>query len=218
VTVRQLPRVLQPKTSQPSPVGDEHPIRRLTREVAFDQEAWTPEQAADLGVLFDQLAPEWHTRAGPERLLPLLDAVERGGPFADGLAIELGSGTGLATAAIAERFPRLVAVDLSMEMLRLAPAVVPRVRADGSALPLAEASVATLLLNNMLLFPAEVDRVLAPDGVLVWVNTLGPHTPIHLSPSEIDAALPGEWNVIASEAGWGTWCVARRDLAVVLTE
>jgi SAM-dependent methyltransferase len=179
--------------------------------VAFNQEVWTPETAADFGAMFDQLAPEWHTRAGPERLLPLLDAFDRGGPFADGLAVELGSGTGLGTVTIAKRFPRLIAIDLSMEMLRLAPAVVPRVRADGSALPLADASVATLVLVNMLLFPAEADRVLAPDGAFVWVNTVGPYTPIHLSASEIDAAIPGDWDVIASEAGWGTWCVARRE-------
>lgn len=213
MTVRQLPPDRRPKTPEPAAISDEHPIRRLTREVAFDPEAWTAVRAADLGAMFDQLAPEWHTRAGSERLLPLLDALDRGGPFADGLAVELGSGTGLATTAIAKRFPRLIAVDLSMEMLRLAPAMVPRVRADASALPFADASATTIMLVNMLLFPAEVDRVLAPDGALVWVNTFGSHTPIHLSSSEIDAALPGKWEIIASEAGWGTWCVARREPA-----
>lgn len=210
MTVRQLPRVLQANSAEPAAVGDDNLMRQLTRAVAFDREAWTPGRAADLRAMFDQLAPEWHTRAAPERLLPLLDAVDRGGPFADGLAVELGSGTGLATAILAQRFPRLVAVDLSMQMLRLAPELVPRVRADASALPFADGIVATLVLVNMLLFPAEVDRVLAPDGALVWVNTFGPYTPIHLSSDEIDAALPSDWAVIASEAGWGTWCVAHR--------
>ena len=62
----------------------------------------------------------------------------------------------------------------------------------------------------MLLFPVEIDRVLAPDGVLVWVNTSGEHTPIHLTAAEVERALPGAWDVVASSAGRGTWAVARR--------
>jgi hypothetical protein len=54
--------------------------------------------------------------------------------------------------------------------------------------------------------------VLAPPGALVWVNTLGPNTPIHLTAEEVDAALGGSWDIVASEAGWGTWCVARRTI------
>jgi SAM-dependent methyltransferase len=180
--------------------------------VAADQEAWTPELAANLGAMFDQLAIEWHTRATtPGRYLPLLDALDRGGPFTHRLAVEVGSGTGLATETIADRVANLIAIDLSIEMLRIAPPLVPRVRADASALPLRDASVATMVLVNMLLFPIEIDRVLTGDGALVWVNTIGERTPIHLTADEIDGALPGEWDIAASEAGWGTWCVARRE-------
>ena len=62
----------------------------------------------------------------------------------------------------------------------------------------------------MLLFPDEVDRVLAPDGPLIWVNTLAEETPIHLMPEEVVAALPGAWRAVAGRAGTGLWCVARR--------
>ena len=62
----------------------------------------------------------------------------------------------------------------------------------------------------MFLFPAEVDRVLAPEGVVVWVNSRGSETPIHLTADEVDRALPGHWDGVASRAGWGTWSVHRR--------
>jgi ubiquinone/menaquinone biosynthesis C-methylase UbiE len=143
-------------------------------------------------------------------LLPIVDALERGGPLGDGLAIELGSGTGIATEAIYAQLPRLVAVDLSLEMLRRSPRTVPLVAADGARLPIRDEEVATLVLVNMLLFPAEVDRVLQADGALVWVSTAGTETPIFLTAEEIDRALPGEWDVVASEAGRGSWCVAHR--------
>jgi hypothetical protein len=88
--------------------------------------------------------------------------------------------------------------------------VVARVQADASELPLADRSVSALVLVNMLLFPVEVDRVLAADGSLVWVNSLAELTPIHLSAQDVGEALPGRWEGLASRAGGGTWCVLRR--------
>lgn len=185
-------------------------MRRLTRDAAGGPEGWTSQRADQVRALFDRIAPEWHTRARPERLIPVADALDRGGPFGDGLVVELGSGTGIATATIRSRLARLVAVDLSMEMLRRAPAIVPKVAADGATLPLRDDAVATLVLVNMLLFPVEAERVLEPGGALVWVSTAGVETPIYLAPNDVDDALPGEWDVVASEAGPGSWCVARR--------
>lgn len=210
VTVRWLPRVVPFEGPELEPIDPDHPMRRVTREVAFRADRWTSQRAGDVSDFFDHLAPEWHTRDRPDRLDAIADALDRGGPFVDGLAVELGSGTGIATPTIAARLPRLVAVDLSMEMLRLAPGAVPRVRADGARLPFADRGVATLLLINMLLFPMEVDRVLDGHGAVVWVSTAGPQTPIYLSPEEIDGVLPGAWDVAASDAARGTWCVARR--------
>ena len=38
---------------------------------------------------------------------------------------------------------------------------------------------------------AEVERVLSRGGAVVWVNSSGEQTPIHLSPEDVRAALPG---------------------------
>ncbi len=63
----------------------------------------------------------------------------------------------------------------------------------------------------MFLFPAEVARVLKVDGVLLWVSTNGDGTPIYLAPAEVLEALPGTWQGISAQAGWGTWLVARQE-------
>lgn len=207
--LQRLPVTIPPAPDRPELAGPDHPIRLVTREVAFEG-GWSKGRAAKLRELFDTLAPEWHTRGGPERLEPLRDALERGG-LGDGRCVEVGSGTGFATPLLAERFAPLVAVDLSLEMLRRAPADRgARVQADAAALPLAAAAVDCVALVNALLFPSEVERVLAPGGRVLWVNMLGDRTPIHLSADDVAAALPGAWSGVASEAGWGTWCVLRR--------
>lgn len=186
-------------------------MRAVTRQVAFDPTGWTPERAAKVAALFDSLAPEWHTRDSPHRFEPLHDAFERGGPFGRDVCLELGSGTGLVTSWLAPRFDVVVAVDLSAEMLRLAPADVgARVLADSARLPVRSRAAGVVVLFNMLLFPMEVDRITAPDGVVVWVNTSGDRTPIHLPAEDVAAALPGDWDGVHAEAGWGTWAVLRR--------
>lgn len=192
-----------------------HPMRAVTRAVAFDPDGWTPERQAEVVALFDSLAPEWTSRDVPGRELPILDALDRGlAAMASrplGPAVELGGGTGLYSAAMAERFATLVTLDLSWEMIRLVPEgpALP-VQGDGARLPFADGRVDALVLVNMFLFPVEVDRVLAHDGVVVWVNSRGPETPIHLTADEVDRALPGDWEGVASVAGWGTWSVHRR--------
>jgi hypothetical protein len=88
--------------------------------------------------------------------------------------------------------------------------VAPRVQADAAHLPLPSGVCDALVLVNMLLFPAEVDRVVAADGVVVWVNSLAERTPIHLPAEEVAAILPGGWTGVGSRAGGGSWCVLRR--------
>ena len=77
-------------------------------------------------------------------------------------------------------------------------------------LPLADHTADVVLMINMILFPAEVDRILRPAGHVVWINTLGDQTPIHLPPSDVEAALPGDWECATSRAGTGLWAVLRR--------
>lgn len=185
-------------------------MRAVTAAVAHDAATWTAAVSGEVRERFDDLAGEWQTRDRPGRLDALVDALDRGEVGQDGLCLELGSGTGLATELLAGRFERTVACDLSERMLALAPAVAPRLRADAARLPLSDGSVSALVLVNALLFPAEAARVLAPDGALIWVNTSGSATPIHLPAAEVVAALPGSWSGVASRHGAGTWAVVRR--------
>jgi SAM-dependent methyltransferase len=208
--IRRLPRLIE-GPDRPEGANADHPMRKVTEQVAFDPEGWSPDRAAKVGALFDSLAGEWHTRDHPLRQVPIADAFERAGPLGFGIGLEIGSGIGLGTAWMSARFDLLVAIDLSAEMLRLAPPdPAPRLQADASNLPIASGTVDAVVLVNMLLFPTEVDRVLKPDGALVWVNTSGDQTPIYLDADDVDRALPGDWTGVASEAGWGTWTVLRR--------
>lgn len=190
----------------------DHPMRAVTRAVAFEPDGWTPERQAQVVELFDSLAPEWTSRDVAGRELPMLDALERGlaaAPPADRrIAVELGGGTGLYSEALAAHFATLVTMDISTEMIRLVPAgSAIAVQGDGSRLPHPDGCLDALILVNMFLFPAEADRVLAPGGVIVWVNSRGAETPIHLTADEVDRALPGAWDGVSSSAGWGTWSV-----------
>ena len=191
--------------------GPDHPMRKVTRQVAFEPDGWTKERAEKVAQLFDALAADWQERTSEERRAPLRDALARGDVPRGGVCVEIGSGTGSSSADLAAHFDRVVSLDLSREMLRKAadePAC--RVQGDASVLPIADASADGLVLVNALLFPAEMDRALAPAGTLVWVNSLGDRTPIHLPADDVAKALPGDWEGIASEAGWGTWCTLRR--------
>lgn len=186
-------------------------MRTVTRQVAFDG-AWDGERAAKVAALFDSMATNWTAdHDAPERLASLVDALERG-EVPGGRVLELGSGTGLGTRVLAEAgLGPVVAVDLAFEMLRLAPARFGhRVHGDAAALPIKPGSVDVVVLVNALLFPAQIDQVLAADGVVVWVNTMAEQTPIHLPADDVVDALPGDWEGVASRAGTGSWLVAHR--------
>ena len=184
-------------------------MRAVTRQIAFEPGGWTAERRAKVAALFDGLAPEWHTHLDdPQRTAPLEDASERGGIVTGGTCLEVGSGDGANTAFLSARHDHVVALDLSPEMLRRGSG--DRILADAGDAPLRDGIVDVAVLVNAFLFPAEVDRLLAPGGLLVWVNTAGDLTPIHLPAAEVEEALPGAWNGLASEAGRGTWSVWRR--------
>ncbi len=198
--------------THPGTVGGDHPMRRVTEQVATDPGSWRVDQRREVADFFDGLAPEWHTRAGPDRDKAMRDAFARGvPPDLAGPAAEVGSGIGLTSPAVAERFAPALAVEIAPEMLRRSPAgPAHRVRADGAQLPVPDASLAAVVLMNAFLFGLECARVLAPNGVVVWINSRGPLTPIHLPAESVLEALPGEWVGTASEAGPATWCVAHR--------
>lgn len=211
-SIDRLPDLEIPGHTPSQPDGADHPMRVMTRRAAGLQgPPWDAEARVAVAALFDGLAPEWHTRTSPQRAQVVADSLERGGIGTGDTAVELGSGTGAYTATLAARFGRVVATDLSIEMLRLAAGEPGhRVLADGHRLPLADGSVDAVVLVNMLLFPDEVDRVLAPGGCVAWVNSSGEATPIHLMPDEVAEALPGAWRGTWARAGTGLWTVLRR--------
>lgn len=209
--IRTLETVVPADPDRPEMAGPDHPMRKVTRQVAFEPDGWTPERAEKVALLFDTMAPQWSERASQERRAPLGDALGRGEVCRGGLCVEIGSGTGSSSDRLAEHFDCVVALDLSREMLRHAPAQpAHRVHGDAARLPIGDGRADCVVLVNALLFPNEMDRVLEPGGTLVWVNSLGDRTPIHLSAEDVDKALPGEWEGVASEAAWGTWCALRR--------
>lgn len=215
MTIEQLPPVMA--IADPPHFGADSPIRKVTRQVAFENR-WDATRARKVADLFDGMADTWtadHDVEGRYRALD--DALHRGVGLAPGdfsrahTVIELGSGTGLGTRTLHQRFERVFAFDLALAMLQNAdPTWAPLVQADASALPLPDGVADVVVLVNMLLFPSELDRVLAPGGRLVWINTVGAQTPIHLSAADVVAALPGTWQGTASRAGIGTWAVVQR--------
>jgi SAM-dependent methyltransferase len=209
--VRHLPRVVATSGEPPDDIGTGHPMREVTERVAADPRWWDAGRAAQVAGAFDELAAGWDQRVHAGELADALgDALDRGGHFRSPV-VELGAGTGGGTRLLAERFPDVVAGDLSAGMLaRLDSRLAHRLRLDASRLPLRSGSVGTLVCVNMLLFAGEVRRVLGPGGALVWVNSIGPRTPIHLSAGTVSAVLGADFEVVASEAGWGTWAVAHR--------
>ncbi|MGW1409731.1 class I SAM-dependent methyltransferase [Streptomyces sp. NPDC002403] len=193
------------------PAGTADVFRAFARDLAADRRSWDGATACFIAAQFDQLADEWDTTRATGRDEPLRDALDRGGPFPEGVCLELGSGTGLFTQLLRRVFRRVISVDLSEEMLRRAAGRSPaRVRADATALPLADGQVSVVAAIDMLLFPSETARVLTPDGVLLWINQLGEDGPLHLPAADVVAALPGDWQAVEADAGWGSWAAVRR--------
>jgi SAM-dependent methyltransferase len=212
-TITELPSIdIEGHTS--SGLGSpDHPMRIMTRRAAgLTGRPWDDQARAEVAAFFDGLAPEWHTRTGPARDAVVADALDRGvGAHHGDVCIELGSGIGAYTPALATRWTRVVATEVSLEMLRRAPAGSGhRLLADGARLPLADGVADAVVLVNCFLFPHEVDRVLRPAGVVLWVNSSGGETPIHLPPEDVVEALPGRWEGVQATAGVGIWCALRR--------
>ncbi len=214
-TLRDLPPVAIEGHVASGLGSPDHPMRLMTRRAAgLLDPPWDDTARAEVATYFDGLAPDWHTRTSAARDAVVTDALDRGLPEDLGRAdvcVELGSGIGAYTPQLAGRWRRVLATEVAVEMLRLAPARPGhRVLADGARLPLADGAASAVVLVNCFLFPAEVDRVLGDDGVIVWVNSSGTETPIHLPPEDVITALPGTWEGVRSEAGAGIWCVVRR--------
>lgn len=206
-----LPRVVASRPERPKVGSPDHPMRAVTRQIAFEPGGWTPERKAKVAALFGDLAGGWNERfTAEESWNPIDDAFARGGKM-DGPFLEVGAGTGLATTRLVHYVGHVIAVDVADGMLRrfVEPAASP-VLADASALPVPDKSIGTIVAVNAFLFPSEYDRVLKSDGAILWINSLAEDTPIHLPVDDVVRALPGEWHAVTAEAGWGLWAVLRR--------
>lgn len=138
--------------------------------------------------MFDGLAPTWETRIGPHHLGALLVALEDVAP--PRRALDLGTGTGAAAKAVAERYPEaeVIGVDLSPAMVEQAERGLPaelsgRLRfavADASELPFEDSAFELVTLMNMIPFFDELARVTAPGGRVVVAFTMGDKTPIYV--------------------------------------
>lgn len=209
-----LPRIVPSPQTKPLPPGDTAEVfRSFARDLAAGRRAWTVETARFIAEQFDHLAAGWDATQATGRDDPLRDALARGGPIPSGPCLELGSGTGLFSEVLRAAFTTVISIDLSEQMLHQAAGRSPaRVRADASALPIADTSVSAVAAIDMLLFPDEIDRALTRDGVLLWINQLGQDGPLYLPAQEVAAALPGRWEGVEAAAGWGSWAVLRRRL------
>ncbi len=212
-SIERLPRVVPAapdKPVRPEATGTQQLMARL----ALAPTEWTPELAEVTSQGWDAMAANWAGERGAYRPAPLIDVLERGGPFPAGRCLELCCGTGLLTSVIESVWSQPVSVDLSAGMLAHA-ASRWRARTDASALPFADDAFAAVVLCDGPLFAAEVLRVLAPDGVLVISNALGQGAPYFVeTPLLLDALGQVDprsaFVAVESEASWGSWVVLRR--------
>ncbi|MGA8112307.1 MAG: class I SAM-dependent methyltransferase [Actinocatenispora sp.] len=211
--VDRLPRVVDAAPGRPSR-GGAADTRRDSRRIAEGTATWSAQRAREVRSRYAELAGSWDRERGGYRHLPLADALDRGGSVPSGPCLEIGSGTGLLTPLIRRVWPRVACLDLTPEMLSRSTAPW-RLIGDASRLPFRDGVAAAVVLADVPLFAAEIARVLAPDGVVVWSNALGTEAPHHV-PTEVvldalDRVTPGRpWRAVASEAGWGSWAVCRR--------
>jgi ubiquinone/menaquinone biosynthesis C-methylase UbiE len=172
---------------------------------------------------FDAIAGSWDTMRDPTHLAPFEAALAAVDP-APSKALDLGTGTGQGAFAIARRFPhvQVVGVDLAEGMLaearRKTPAdLAERVRfesGDASALPFGDGSFDVVAHANMIPFFDELDRVLAPGGQAVFAFSLGPGTPIYVTPERLKEELHRRGFAEFAEfaAGKGTALLARKEV------
>jgi len=192
-------------------------MRVMTRRIAgLEPGEWDGAASRLVTELFDELAPDWHTRTSPQGTQVVGDSIERGLlPMLSEpqLCLEVGSGIGTYSGLLAAAVGTVVSVELSWEMISRAGSGSHRVLADGARLPMSDDSADAMVLINAFLFPDEVDRVLREHGVVLWVNSSGAHTPIHLTTDEVAGALPFPVSGVEGRAGAGTWCALRRAVA-----
>ena len=209
--ITTLGRVVPAEPDKPVRAGAAE-NQRFAEDVALSRQPWTRDRAREIAAHFDELAASWEAERGSYRRPPMADALARGRPWPSGLCVEVGAGTGLLTPLLADVWDPVLCVDLSWEMLRRSRHGL-RVRADAARLPVPEGVAVAVAVGDAPLFAAEVVRVLARDGVVVWSNALGRGAPLHVPTATLVAAM----SAASGGAGPGTPSKARRPGAVGLS-
>lgn len=127
-------------------------------------------------------------------------------------ALEVGCGTGQATASLTGFAPRIVATDVNMSMLAKAPAL-PEARyfaSDVRALPVSTGTVPLLVGLNAVPCVREFDRAIARDGQLLWCTSFGSGTPLYVEPGRLLRLFGRGWQGEAGRAGHGEWTLLSR--------
>jgi hypothetical protein len=175
-----------------------------------DDHAW-----ARLAGTYDEMAQEWSAWAVTQ---PGYAATVRDGlraasrDEAPGWAFEVSCGTGQATEVLAGAVARTLSSDVNISMLRGA-SEYPTVRylaADVRHLPLRTGTVPLLVGLNAVPHVAEFERVLAPDGQLLWCTSFGAGTPLYVAPERLLDLFGAGWSGEAAQAGHGEWTLLRR--------
>ena len=174
-----------------------------------------------LRAMFDAIAPTWETRIGPDHVAALELALAELGA-SPRRALDLGTGTGVAAQAVAQRFPgaEVIGVDLAPAMVAEAARMLPaelagRVRfevGDASALRFAGGEFELVTLANMIPFFDELARVTAGGGTIVLSFSRGAETPIYVPQERLRHELGrrGFAEFAAFSAGPATALLARR--------
>jgi SAM-dependent methyltransferase len=174
-----------------------------------------------LALQFDRLATRWDSIRDPEHLASVESALATIDAQPD-RALDLGTGTGAAAVAIAQRWPgtEVVGVDIARQMVeearrKLPPELGSRVRfdvADAARLPFPDGSVDLVVLANMIPFFDELTRVVAAGGAVVFGFSGGPETPIYVPAERLRSELQrrGFAHFAEFSAGRGTALLARK--------
>jgi SAM-dependent methyltransferase len=136
---------------------------------------------------YDSIA-EWYEEFRPALRAEELDALQRLLGPGEGRCLDLGCGTGLAAAAVAELGWSVVGVDISVNLLDSARARgIEVLEASADALPFEDGSFDTAVsfwthtdIDDLLAAMREVARVLRPEAPFVYVGChpcfVGPHS------------------------------------------
>jgi ubiquinone/menaquinone biosynthesis C-methylase UbiE len=170
---------------------------------------------------FEQLAANWDSIRSPGHLAAYERALARL-PEPPKRALDLGTGTGDGAFTIATHFPEadVVGVDLAPGMLaearRKTPAAMAdRVRfeeGDAAHLPYPDRSFDLVAHANMIPFFAELARIVAPGGSVLFAFSVGAQTPIYVPPARLREELGkrGFGDFVEVEAGPATALIARK--------